>query len=158
MQNRVTERLRRLRERFGEGVGEREVDHAYLHLTGTELRHVPLRTFFLGEIWWADRSALGDRRPHGEGSSHIPALVTRRESRPHEPVELAPSARRAPSEIGELCFRAMEPPGGLERETWFLLPYRRPVSRQWIDRHMGKLAGRDVRDLAAALAYLRGQV
>ena len=83
---RVAERLRRLRLRFGDKVRERQVDHDHEHLTGTRFEQIPVRTFFLGEVWWVDRYALGDCRPHREGSSHRPALVTRRQEAPHEPV------------------------------------------------------------------------
>jgi hypothetical protein len=154
---RVAERLRRLREKFGEGIHDHQVDHNQDHLTSTRPEHVPLRTFYLGEIWWVDRCALGDWRPYREGSSYRPALVTRREPRPHEPIEMAPSARQAPGDIDKLCFRATEPPEELQAGTWFLLPYRRPVSRQWLGGSMGALSGRGKQQLAELLGLLRAQ-
>ena len=153
--NRVSERLRRLREEFGAGVHDRQVDHDHEHLTSTRRDLVPVRTFFLGEIWWAERYALGECRPYCEGSSHRPALVTCREPQPYAPVEMAPSARRAPDDIDELCFRAEEPPDGLHEETWFLLPYRRPVSREGIGAPLGVLCGKDKQELAQRMEFLR---
>ncbi len=153
--SRVAERLRRLREDFGPGAHDWNVDDDHDHLTSTRPEHVSLRTFFLGEIWWAGRYALGDRRPHPEGSSHRPALVTRRQAQPYAPVEMAPSARHAPQDIDELCFRPGDPPEGLREETWFLLPYRRPVSRDCLGGPMGTINGKEKQALAELLHLLR---
>jgi hypothetical protein len=152
---RVVERIRRLRERFGPGVNAYDVDDDFENLTSALPKHVPNRTFFLGEIWWADRFALGEHRPHSERSSHRPALVTLRESRPFEPVEMAPSAHRAPEEIAEFCFCATEPVAALNEETWFLVPYRRPISRGWIGWPMGSISSKDKQGLAKLLALLK---
>ena len=153
--NRVSERLRRLREEFGAGVHDRQVDHDHEHLTSTRRDLVPVRTFFLGEIWWADRHALGDPRPHREGSSHLPALVTKRERLAGEPVETAPSARHAPEDIDELCFRPSGPPDGLYAETTFLLPYRRPVARESFGAKLATITGSDKARLSQLLDCLR---
>jgi len=56
---RVAERLRRLRLRFGDKVRERQVDHDHEHVTGTRFEQIPVRTFFLGEVWWVDRVCAG---------------------------------------------------------------------------------------------------
>jgi hypothetical protein len=152
---REAERLRRLRDRFGEGVREHQVDHDHDHLTSTRRERVPVRTFFLGETWWAERFALGECRSCRESSSHRPALVTRREERPYEPIEMAPSARRAPGDIGEVCFRPAEPPEGLQEETLFLLLYRRPVGRDCIGAPMGAIGGADKQRLQRLLDLLR---
>jgi len=151
---RVAERLRRLRERFGEGVREREVDHDYDHLTSTRRRHAAVRTSFLGEIWWARREALNDWRPSRERSSHLPALVTLRAEDPRQPVEMAPGKSSVPQEIDELCFRPAEPPEGLWEGTVFLLPYRRPVFRQSITGPLGALGGTNMEELAKLLSML----
>ena len=147
--------MRRLRERFGEGVRERQVDHDHDHLTGTRREHVAVRTFFLGEIWWAQREALNDWRPSREGRSHLPAIVTLRADHPGHPVEMAPGKSRAPQNIDELCFRPTQLPEGLREETFFLLPYRRPVGRNLIGGPMGALGGKDKQELAKLLSLLR---
>ncbi len=147
---RVAERLRRLRLRFGEKVRERNVDHDHERLTGTRFEHIPERTFFLGEVWWVDRFALGDCRPHREGSSHRPAMVTRRQESPHEPVEMAPSARRPLAGQSGLCFQAQQPPERLE-EGVFLLHYRRPVGREWVGSPLGSVGGMDKQRLQQLL-------
>lgn len=148
--HRVAERLRRLRLRFGDKVRERHVDHDHEHLTGTRFEQIPVRTFFLGEVWWVDRFALGDCRPHREGSSHRPALVTRRQEGPHEPVEMAPSGRRSPAGRSDLYFEARQPPEKLQ-EGVFLLLYRRPVGREWIGSRMGSVGGMDKQRLQQLL-------
>ena len=151
----MVERLRRLRDRFGGDILEHQVDHDHDHVTSTRREHVPVRKFFVGEIWWADRYALGDRRPYREDSSHLPALVTRREDLPHEPIEMAPSAQRASDTADERCFRATEPPEGLLVETVFLLPHRRPVARYCLGAPMGVLRGEDKQLLVQAMEALR---
>jgi hypothetical protein len=140
-----------LRVRFGDKVRERNVDHDHERLTGTRFEHMPVRTFFLGEVWWVDRFALGDCRPHREGSSHRPALVTRRQEFPHEPVEMAPSVRRSLAGRGDLCFEAQQPPENLQ-EGVFLLLYRRPVGREWVGGPMGAIGGMDKQRLQQVLA------
>jgi len=155
LRSRVAERLRRLRNRFGERVRGHQVDHDHDHLTSTRREHVPVRTFFLGEIWWVERFALGECRPGREGSSHSLALVTRREERPYEPVEMAPSARRAPRDIGEVCFHPAEPPERLQEETLFLVLYRRPVGRDCIGAPMGAVGAADKQRLQRLLDLLR---
>jgi len=146
--NRVAERLRRLRERFGEDVREHQVDHDHDNITSTKRDLISVRTFYLGEIWWAERYALGNQRSHREGGSHIPALVTRREAQASAPIEMAPSAQRAPADIDELCFCTRELPEGLREETWFLLPYRRPVARHAIGAPMGSISAAEKQWLA----------
>lgn len=153
--HRIAQRLQKLRARFGRGVRERNLDHDQEHLTSTRREHVPERTFFLGEIWWAERFALGDHRPHRASSSHLPALVTRREAQPHAAIEIAPASLRTPEDTGALCFRPIAPPEGLDAATVFLLAYRQPMERENIGAPMGRLAGRDVQNLAGALDAAR---
>jgi hypothetical protein len=153
MSDRVADRIKRLRDRFGHLVKEREVDHDHDHLTGTRREQLSRRTFFLGEVWTAARDAIGNRGPHQDGS--VPALVTRRQEASFAPVEMAPGANRAPEDIDTLCFLPAGGCDGCDPETVFLLPYRRPVYRDSIGAPIGKLQGADVQELARMLDFMR---
>lgn len=154
LSNRVAERLRQLREKFGKGIQDCNVDDDHDHLTSTWREHVPERTFFLGEIWWADRYALGDRRPYRAGSSHCPALVTSREECPHVPVETAPSRPRFPGDAEPTHFDASAV-AGLSMGTVFVLELRRPVARMDFSHHMATLDSAEKQRLARLLDALR---
>lgn len=154
--HRSNERLRRLRERFGPDVRAHEVDHDEDHLTSTHPRFSPVRTFFLGQVWWVDRAALGDRRPYREGSSHLPALVTRKQEISGAPVECAPSGRgRSGQAGGAEVFVPADCMERLSTETVFHLLYRRPVSRAAFSADVGKISGSDLQRLSAQLERLR---
>jgi len=150
--NRVAERLRRLRVRFGEGIREQQVDYDHESLTRARSEHVPLRTFYLGEIWWADRYAFGDHRASREGSSHLPALITERQPEPDEPVEGAPPfprRLRVPEAEGMSKFEVSAREGA-ERSWLFALALRGPVPRSGFSGYLAALAGRDKQALAQA--------
>jgi len=154
LSNRVGERLRRLRERFGEGVQDRHVDDDHDNLTSPRPEHIPLRTFFLGEIWWTHRISL-DRRPYRDGSSHLPALVTRKQPCPGEPVEIAPARQRNAVSSSRTDFEAAGI-AGLWSETVFSLTLRRPVARTAVGHQLATLNGLDKQRLARAMEALRG--
>jgi hypothetical protein len=153
---RIANRLRRVRHRFGKGVGARQVDDDHDHLTGTRREQVPKRTFFLGEIWWAERAGLGESRPRPESASHVPALVTERQDEPGERVELAPGTPGRPRNPDAIWFEVLEPPGGLRAGTGFLLSFRRPVGRERIGAPIGALNGREKQRLSVVLGGLSG--
>ena len=148
---RIAARLRRLRDRFGAGVHARHVDHDQDHLTSTRRDHVGDRTFFLGEIWWVERPAMGDYRPHRAGSNHLPGLVTRRQESAGVAVECAPAGRGGGGPSMQGAFEPRQPAPGLYAATVFHVLYRRPVARTAFGAPIGKLSGADVQRLAAAV-------
>jgi len=150
--------LRKLREEFPIKVGLRQVDHDYGHITSTRREHLPQRKFFLGEIFWAGRHSLGefgDSRPRPVGGPYLAGLVTRSQGRPFEPVELAPSANRAPTNLDELCFQPLEWPAELKAGIFFVLPYRRPVAREDLGGHLATLSPKDKQRLSKELDLQR---
>ena len=141
MSKRVAGRIERLKNRY--------------RITGTRREDVPVREFFLGEIWWADREALGDQRTHARRGTRLPALVTRHQTSTYAPVEMARSDPCPPDDINELCFRPEPCPDALREGTVFLLPYRRPVARDDIGSKLATINSGDKQRLAELLAYLR---
>ena len=155
----IEERLRkaraRLQSQFGVGVGEWNLDHDQDHLTSTDRRSVLSRKFFLGEVWWVERPAFGDYRPCLATSSHTPGLVTRREDRSTQPVEMAPLHPRGGR--GGRGF-VPESTAGLESGPGFALALRRPIAREEIGAPLATLNGKEKQRLSVEVEASRRAV
>lgn len=116
-------------------------------LTSDRRSHLDQRTFFLGEVFRSCYDVAGTMGP---------ALVTRRESRAHAPLELAPVAHHRPGNDDDPWVFVPEVRGErLAEDTVFLLYFRRPVPREDVGNHLDTLDGWDKQRLSDQLARLR---
>jgi hypothetical protein len=124
-------------------------DKAGSAITSTKPRDIPVRRFFLGEIFGVSDSA-GRRRFRVKSLS--PWLVTRKQSVPGQPVLMAPSSK-FPREQDWVFSTA-----ATGTEVHFLLYYRKPVFRELIGDKMGALNGLEKQQLVAEFHRVLGAV
>jgi hypothetical protein len=126
--------------------GPHEVNQDWTELTSDKRRNIGARTFFLGEIFCV-RSPRRECEPTGEAGRSGLGIVTRKQPRPHLPVEMAPEVRFEP--IGQWVFSVTA--DELDEDARFLLYYRRPVYRSAIGRHVATIGAEDKARLASEL-------
>jgi hypothetical protein len=118
-------------------------------VTSAQAHDIPVRTFFLGEIFGVSDS-MGRWRPRVTGQ--CPWLVTRKQGLPDHPVLMAPSSA-FPREKDWVFSTSVA-----GNELHFLLYYRKPVYREQIGRKIGVLDGMEKQRLAAEFHRVLGVV
>ena len=118
-----------LRKALPEALSPRAADKDWSSITSDRRGMLSIRTFFLGEIFHIYPRDSETRNPGREL-----ALVTRKQTEAHAPVEMAPSTLLASPE--HWIFKGTMENG---EKIAFLLYYRRPIFRGQVGRHLGTL-------------------
>jgi hypothetical protein len=116
-------------------------------VTSDKPRNLAVRIFFLGEIFGVRSRGSEAHGISGEPWDARLGLVTRKQPRPHQPVQMAPEIKFESDE----CWIFTATADGLGWEKRFLLYYRRPVYRSEIGRHVATISAGDKARLASEL-------
>lgn len=133
-----------LKECFPSVLGPHEVDQDWTGITSDTRRHIEDRMFFLGEIFGGRSRGKEAHEVGGEPWDARLGIVTRKQSRPYLPVEMAPEMKFESEEHWVFSVAAK----GLAGERRFLPFYRRPVYRCEIGRHVATIGPADKARLA----------
>ena len=116
-------------------------------VTSDKPRNLAVRIFFLGEIFVVRSRGAEAHQVSGEPWDARLGLVTRKQPRPHLPIQMAPEIKFDSDEDWTFTTTA----DGLSSERRFLLYYRRPVYRSEIGRHVATISAGDKARLASEL-------
>lgn len=157
--NRIAARLERLRKDLPAAWKESQVDKDHTSVTSDHPSFSWVRTYYLGEICWVERTSWPVERTQTAGQRTAPraAIVLERQNLPGEPVKMAPGMRHAPANTSELCFQAQDNVKRLEPGTIFVLPFYRPIQRVAVLGHFATLSGKDKQRLAQEVALQLGK-